>query len=649
MTVRHVSWQDEQGEEANLGGPLSPPSLVDDFLPTPPASPKKNDTASRDRRYSHQRSAFFLDKDFEQGRNSFLPGRWLSDSGMYLFLDLLQSALPTKYPDVAVVASASLEVHRLSMANPSSDGYNKAYLLDVAPYAGKRLFLFSLFSQAHWQVARLDTRSGEVTTYCSLGRKVTAKQLVPAKAFLYTLRGPSGVSWKSDTSLRKPRQRNSFDCGVFSLLAIWYMSQSMPMDFVQEDMPQARAWLRQICLEKRSPLEFPFKRVDSSISVVADSPSPADISSYSPSPGIYMLRQLFARKDLEPSNGELVHIPKCTSLEVLPKTFPSIPPAIPTGYSLPLRSFAAIASMIPPNETQKLLINGIYKDLPTALSFANATAKPAQVEWVVDIDSIFAHGDEIHMTEGLNFKPFPNMSLTNSRNSHIYYRSATGRRIPFFHIPNYSMGFAGPNDMFHVSLYFPMLMEKMENGFHRTMLKSHVIEKFYDEVIIQAIRHVLPVNAHKEFPINYAIATMRARTDSGNFHFSNHFIPKEYANLVLRRMQDIVSLAPHLPEFQDFFFAVHAKGVKMHFRGSANSSPEKQLMQHMTFNWDAFDSQCVFIDVGCEIYGAEEVGSLKLGTSCTPTAIFGCKRVNGLTIPGFVLTGNYNTLERQVC
>lgn len=180
---------------------------------------------------------------------TLLPGKWLNDEIMNAYIELVNDrrgkkkdfvCLPT-YFFQQVCAQGAASVERMTF------GDRATVLKEGVKYVVCPINVHG----NHWAVLLFDLLDRNLQYFDSLGGDgnglmQTAKswlkheyrtKLDKTEAWVADIDAWPEVAWDSN---HIPRQTNNFDCGVFALMYIRYLTCNGVMDFTQSDMPTAR-------------------------------------------------------------------------------------------------------------------------------------------------------------------------------------------------------------------------------------------------------------------------------------------------------------------------------------------------------------------------------------------------------------------------
>jgi len=259
-----------------------------------------------------------------------------------------------------------------------------------------------------------------------------------------------------------------------------------------------------------------------------------------------------------------------------------------------------------PMETINAVLGGELLGVPLKLELQDEHAlDEGNVKSTIDIDSVLFTAENLNVTTDFKFYAFPNRNATITKDNHVFW-TVKGNQVPIFRIPNYQLGTTGENSHFHINIFFPNMMYQ-KNTRWVNFITATSLALFYDEAIKPTLDKVLPQSIIREFPESYAIATMKATTHKGTYHFTTKLIAKSYTEKFFEELRVMVDSNPSLEQFKDYFFHVHGKDLKMILRKDYGDLISQFQDQFDDFEWDPIRDQ-LLVDVGLEFWPPEDSG-----------------------------------------
>jgi sentrin-specific protease 1 len=184
------------------------------------------------------------------------PNTWLNDEIVNFYMCLLQER-----DDQLSAASNgarkrshyfnSFFITKLLENGTYNYGNVKRWTKKFDVFAMDRVFMPVNLSNTHWTLAVAYIQKKEIHYYDSMSgsgkRHMEAiRQWLVDEAREKKQMTLNPAEWKLvDREEHVPQQRNGYDCGVFSIICADYLSDSLPLEYTQEEMPDNRikiAW-----------------------------------------------------------------------------------------------------------------------------------------------------------------------------------------------------------------------------------------------------------------------------------------------------------------------------------------------------------------------------------------------------------------------
>lgn len=493
---------------------------------------------------------------------------WLGSTNMSSFLGRLQFGLNQKSKSVLVVSTDKrLPVDLLgSHANPNVVQRLKRKLLGDRNYD---LFLFSVFGSNHWQTLMIDTCARTITEFCSLGRKVVdVAQCVKFVEFACERRFDFGKVEPSSN----PKQKNSSDCGVFSLLTMYCLAQDLPLHFDQSDMTMARMWMHRVVSEKLDPVGFSFaqfrnrrttfgnvedtSRIENEATKIIQGTSISEctenfLSRFLPSPKIVYEAMVGGPK-------HALHLEDCQTLEEY------------------LRMFAWEWKGERPWLIRCSDLDQLYHGRRGIQfwNYLNYTQK--DIQYAYDIDSVvYTTTDVPRLRQTLSVMFLSNRLKNLQKHNHEYFQM--GKELTKLHrIPHYQFGSCG---LFDVLIFFPNLSGHKKNQ-RSSYIEDLHLDHVYDNMFRPALCDAYPADVVQHFPLTFALLKKMSKTPTGTYAYQSYLLPSDHDRM--DRFFDSFRLRAQYP-YNAFFFHFVAKNLKVATK-SANPMDMKRTFETIITN-----------------------------------------------------------------
>lgn len=121
----------------------------------------------------------------------------------------------------------------------------KRWTQNVNIFSYKMILIPVHVDNSHWCMAVIDFRDESIRYYNSY-RHSNSAVMVALERYLkdeyWDLKGKPLMMkhWRIENMKNSPRQRNNYDCGVFSCMVAEYLSRDAPLTFTQKQMPYFR-------------------------------------------------------------------------------------------------------------------------------------------------------------------------------------------------------------------------------------------------------------------------------------------------------------------------------------------------------------------------------------------------------------------------
>jgi hypothetical protein len=215
-----------------------------------------------------------------------------------------------------------------------------------------------------------------------------------------------------------------------------------------------------------------------------------------------------------------------------------------------------------------------------------------------DIDSVRVNAKELPVLDDIKFFPFPNRYSTMDHDNKCCWHYH-GEMIPLYQFPNMEFATSGKNSVFHIHIFFPKLRRCKNSKWVNWMTRSQY-ESFYDNAVHPALVYSVGADAMDKYPASYRTAESNARNSKGNFSYIARLIPHEILHKFFAQLRHIIDSGDGTIDFQEYFFHVHAKDLKLVMRSSVRDPIVALNETYKSFNWQKFDRTEFWLDIGAE-------------------------------------------------
>ena len=279
-------------------------------------------------------------------------------------------------------------------------------------------------------------------------------------------------------------------------------------------------------------------------------------------------------------------------------------------------------------ERFQLVLNGQFMDRPVIINLEGfMEAQESVYSKTLDIDSVmFNCKDFQHIQSDVSIIEFPNITSAITKNylkpqlesdSIHQLENALGSSNPepkFLHqVPNFKLGSFGSNSLFQIHVFFPKLRRFTKNRWVN-YLKEEILARFYDEVVIPAMHAATPRYISQHYALTYEQAKVRARNLNGSYSYESKLLERAY---VENFFDQVLLYSSCIDEFEDIFFHIHAKGIKLITKTADEFHALELLEESFGFiNWREIPQDSLFVDLGVEYH------SVTAGTTCVWSGTF---------------------------
>jgi hypothetical protein len=529
---------------------------------------------------------------------NFEDGKWLSSDNFDSFFDLMNTHVRLNRLKCFLASSTKLYAFEKLSSRVKKQKKLERFRKKIGLHRFQNVstIIASIFASDHWQLAQFHKDSRKIYTYCSLGWRVRISETI--KNFV-TFALQENVVWQKPEVIQGPKQKNSYDCGIFSMSAAWCWCTGKSLKFRQSDINQIRSWFRHVISKQLDPLSNPPHFAGNKSTNLLPS-SQLEIIKQNGPKRIYEQQQL-------PQIHENLTWERLLCVEGSTDVMQNEELQVKTFRCL--ESFCSYASSLNQTERTNLFLNSNVDGIFRKLELRNFYDGQGLIV-TIDIDSILFSTEYLEPTEDVLFFPFPNRHATLTKKNHMTW-FVGHQQYPLSAIPNYQIATTGHNSVFHINIFFPRKMNTKNNKWVNFVL-SEDLELFYNEAILPTIVDVLPCDEHREFPTSYKNAMSKATTRKGTFHFFTKAIGKSFTKHFFTRLRQIVNENERLVEFREMFYHVHAKDLKLVMRNYVENPIEMMKQQYDVFNWKCIKKESLFLDIGLEFNIPKELSSTLL-------------------------------------
>ncbi|KAL1914182.1 uncharacterized protein VTP21DRAFT_9699 [Calcarisporiella thermophila] len=327
-------------------------------------------------------------------------------------------------------------------------------------------------------------------------------------------------------------------------------------------------------------------------------------------------RPIYKSKFNFKSIADLVLVPPPPIVSETPSssnTYPETNQALKTVHpAVSLEQWINVAREVTIEKRKQLVISGLHQKAILPISFKASCMgySRADLTHTIDIDSILWTGQTLPVCGNLKYFPFPDRNATLRFNNHItvQIKNVKGKQeeVKLSSVPNFELGTCGDGGCVKVLIFLPLLRSK--KGRWVNYVKAKYLKRFYDKVMLPALKEVLPDNDITQFPPSYDIA-QGLSCGTGGFRFSGKWIPGAYLPQIFSALRKRCEADAELSVFRDHFFHIYAKDLKVILRSSMDNPLELLRKELTDIDWDSIDKSKLFLDIGVEIFPKSNSGA----------------------------------------
>lgn len=424
----------------------------------------------------------------------------------------------------------------------------------------KRLFVFVNHSEAHWNIVCIDKEAKLINVYCSLNRSLNSNDKAVYQYFVGTVLLEKDAY--SIENVPQIVQNDSWSCGYWSAIFMLYLKHGsllFHIDCTQVDV--ALNVVKELC-ESRIliTIEALNMKLAQKCANIARKKIKIDIENINDIKKEHVTPNLFF-----------------TPIKIAPK--------VSGSGSLTIQNY------LDAYRTKEGVLNPEIDVESSCRPLSSENAK-----YIHDIDSVLLTSKNLDLCRSMRLLPFPNRAAMLRKHNHLYV-SADGHNIELYKVPHYEFGTAGTDSVIRILIFFPSLLGKI-NGRNVNIVSAVNLERFYDECVLPALQKIVPNDVFCHYPLKYSILSKVCTSERGTFTFPGYFIKNEYIQDFVACMRSIIKENSALKEYEDFFFHLYAKNLKLLTKTDCLTTAK---ISNYLIDLGFIDPSKVIVDIGIEI------------------------------------------------